>query len=154
MVCLGNICRSPVAEGILRAKARDRKLPIKTDSAGTSDYHIGEAPDERSRKNALKNGIDISDLRARQFSRNDFDHFDRIYVMDQSNYRDVLHIGKNHPQISKAKLILDEIFPGKSEAVPDPYFGGSEGFQLVFDLLDKACNKIITDLEKELSETS
>jgi protein-tyrosine phosphatase len=152
MVCLGNICRSPVAEGILRAKALERKLPVKTDSAGTSNYHIGEAPDKRSSGNALMNGIDISDLRARQFNRNDLDHFDRIYVMDQNNLQDVNSIGKNHPHLSKVKMILDEIYPGQSKPVPDPYFGGSEGFQLVYELLDKACEKIMIDLEKEISE--
>jgi protein-tyrosine phosphatase len=151
MVCLGNICRSPVAEGILRAKAVAKKLPVKTDSAGTSDYHIGESPDERSSENSKRNGIDISDLRARQFVRADLDKFDRIYVMDAGNLRDVKAIGKNHPHLHKVKMILEEINPGKAQPVPDPYFGGADGFQLVFDLLDKACEKIVSDLEKEIS---
>jgi protein-tyrosine phosphatase len=151
MVCLGNICRSPVAEGILRAKAKEKKLAIVTDSAGTSDYHLGESPDERSSANAKINGIDISDLRARQFEIKDLDLFDRIYVMDANNLKDVKSMAKNHPMLHKVKMILEEIAPGKSMPVPDPYFGGEEGFQLVFDLLNNACDKIIADLETNMN---
>lgn len=154
MVCLGNICRSPVAEGILREGIRKKNLPVLTDSAGTSHYHIGEAPDKRSSRNALENGIDISDLRARQFRKEDLDAFDRIYVMDSSNLSEVKKMAGNHPQLNKVKMILEEIHPGKSMPVPDPYFGGEEGFQQVFDLLQKACDKIIADLENEISKNN
>lgn len=150
MVCLGNICRSPVAEGILRAKAKEKNLALITDSAGTSDYHIGEAPDHRSSKNASKNGIDISDLRARQFKTEDLNEFDRIYVMDSSNYHEVKKMAGHHPQFHKVKMILEEIYPGQSKPVPDPYFGGEDGFQKVFNLLNDACEKIVSDLETEL----
>ncbi|MBL7899024.1 MAG: low molecular weight phosphotyrosine protein phosphatase [Crocinitomicaceae bacterium] len=144
MVCLGNICRSPIAEGILRHKIRDMKNKIViTDSAGTSDFHIGEAPDARMRKTAQKNGVDISDLRGRQFITSDFDAFDLIYAMDQSNLKNILRLARNENDRKKVKLILDEIYPNEGREVPDPYYGGDEGFQHVFDLLDEATDKII-----------
>lgn len=121
---------------------RDKK--INTDSAGTSAYHIGEAPDSRTCSNAKKHGVDISDLRARQFVPSDFDKFDLIYVMDQSNYENVVAQARNEHDKAKVKLILDELYPGQNREVPDPYFGGEEGFQHVYDLLDKATDKIIT----------
>lgn len=145
MVCLGNICRSPIAEGILRHKLQQMKIDhVKTDSAGTSNFHIGEAPDARMRKTAVKNGVDISDLKARQFVQKDFDEFDLIYAMDQSNYQNIVSLARNEDDVSKVKLILDEIFPGEKREVPDPYYGGEEGFQHVFDLLDDVTNQIIT----------
>jgi protein-tyrosine phosphatase len=144
MVCLGNICRSPIAEGILRHKLRElKKDEFRTDSAGTSDFHIGEAPDSRTRSNAKKNGVDISDLRARQFVASDFDEFDLIYAMDQSNYANIVRLARNNRDQSKVKLILDEAYPGENREVPDPYYGGDEGFQHVYDLLDEATDKII-----------
>lgn len=144
MVCLGNICRSPIAEGILRHKLRElKKDEFRTDSAGTSNFHIGEAPDLRTRKNAMQNGVDISDLKARQFVTSDFDEFDLIYAMDLSNYENILRFARNDADRAKVKLILEEAFPGESREVPDPYFGGDEGFQHVFNLLDEVTDKII-----------
>lgn len=144
MVCLGNICRSPIAEGILRHKLRVMKNEdVMTDSAGTSNFHVGEAPDVRMRMTAVKNGMDISDLRARQFVESDFDEFDLIYVMDISNKRDILSLARNDADRAKVKLILDETYPGENREVPDPYFGGDEGFQQVFDLLDDATDQLI-----------
>ncbi|MCB9222777.1 MAG: low molecular weight protein-tyrosine-phosphatase [Crocinitomicaceae bacterium] len=143
MVCLGNICRSPIAEGILRQKVKDQGLNIETDSAGTSSFHIGEAPDRRMRATAKQNGVDIDDLRARQFVPADFDRFDIIYAMDQSNYNNILSLAESEVEISKVKMILNEIQPGANQAVPDPYYGGDEGFQHVFDLLDEATDVII-----------
>ena len=147
MVCLGNICRSPLAEGILRSKVDPQKVEV--DSAATSNYHIGHAPDERSVAVAQKNDLDITYQRGRQFSPDDFDRFDRIYVMDMSNYRDVLTLAQSEEQRQKVSLILDEIFPGENVEVPDPYQGGPEGFHRVFEMLEEACEVIARKLESE-----
>jgi protein-tyrosine phosphatase len=147
MVCLGNICRSPLAEGILRKKIATHFLTdIEVDSAGTSAYHIGEHPDERSIANAQKHGVDISLLKARQFSVKDFDVFDMIYVMDSSNYNDVIARAQNASDRQKVNLILNELAPGSNRSVPDPYFGGKEGFEIVYRLLDDACEIIVQKL--------
>ena len=144
MVCLGNICRSPVAEGILRHKLRAMKeVEFQTDSAGTAAYHVGERADARMILTARKNGIDIDDLRARQFEEADFEKFDLIYVMDKSNLENVLALAKNEEDEKKVKLILNEIFPDEDREVPDPYYGGDQGFQDVFDMLDDATDQII-----------
>jgi protein-tyrosine phosphatase len=144
MVCLGNICRSPIAEGILRHKLRVMKNEdVQTDSAGTSNFHVGEQPDSRMRMTAVKNGMDISDLRARQFVQSDFDEFDLIYAMDNANKMDILKLARNDADRAKLKLILDEIYPGENREVPDPYYGGDEGFQQVFDMLDDATDQLI-----------
>lgn len=149
MVCLGNICRSPVAEGIMRSKLESYKLNIEVDSAGTSNYHIGENPDTRSTKNAIKNGIDISKLKARQFKSADFDLFDIIFVMDEQNKSDVLLLARNSNDHSKVKLILSEMPNATHTSVPDPYFGGESGFQLVFDLLNSACENVAHQLSQQ-----
>ncbi len=147
MVCLGNICRSPLAEGILRKKLELAKLSgIEVDSAGTIANHVGEHPDRRSAFNAQQHGIDISGHKGRQFAQDDFKMHDVIYVMDSSNYADVLLKAKNQREKDKVKMILNEIEPGKNASVPDPYFGGEEGFELVFKLLDKACDVIVEKL--------
>lgn len=148
MVCLGNICRSPLAEGILRDKTNKLGIPVFIDSAGTSNYHIGEHPDKRTVANALKNGVDVSKLKARQFKVSDFDQFDTIFVMDSSNYANVIELARNKKDIEKVELILNRIHPRSNMAVPDPYFGGEEGFQTVFDLLDTACDTIVVTLQK------
>lgn len=144
MVCLGNICRSPLAEGILRSKVDVNKVFV--DSAGTGSWHVGELPDPRSMDVAMKNGINISDQRGRQFSTRDFNEFDKIYVMDNSNKRDVIDLCSDPSMIPKVQLILDEIFPNENVDVPDPYYGGKSGFDDVFDLLDKACDEIVKKL--------
>lgn len=148
MVCLGNICRSPLAEGILRDKTNKLGIPVFIDSAGTSNYHTGEHPDKRTIANALKNGVDVSKLKARQFKVSDFDEFDTIFVMDSSNFTNVIELARNKNDIEKVELILNRIHPKSNMAVPDPYFGGEEGFQIVFDLLDKACDSIALSLKK------
>ena len=150
MVCLGNICRSPVAEGILRAKALHYNLPITVDSAGTSNYHIGQAPDERSAENATKRGVDISKLKGRQFVYKDFSDFDFIYVMDQSNYNNVMDIARTEIDRNKVEMILNVVQPKSNKAVPDPYYGGPEGFNTVFNLLEEACDKICLDFKAKL----
>jgi len=140
MVCLGNICRSPLAEGILRSKVPDDKVIV--DSAGTGSYHIGDPPDSRSIAVARKYSIDITHLRGRQFSTLDFEKFDLIYVMDESNYENVIHLARNEEDKAKVKFILDEVYPDQHYNVPDPYHGGSHHFESVFRMLDEACSSI------------
>ncbi|NNC69220.1 MAG: low molecular weight phosphotyrosine protein phosphatase [Flavobacteriaceae bacterium] len=147
MVCLGNICRSPLAEGILKSKINSPLVFI--DSAGTGGYHIGELPDSRSITVAKKNGLDITDQRCRKFSVNDFDDFDIIYVMDNSNRRDVLSMARNEGDSAKVKMILNEIFHNENVDVPDPYYGGEFGFDSVYDMLEKACDVIASKLDLE-----
>ncbi len=146
MVCLGNICRSPLAEGILRSKITH--LDILVDSAGTAAYHIGERPDFRSIEIANKYGIDLTSQRARQFSVNDFDEFDIIYAMDTSNYSNIISLARNAKDRDKVDLILNEINPRSFQSVPDPYYGGDNGFQNVYEMLDEACDIIVQNLEK------
>ena len=141
MVCLGNICRSPLAEGILKAKTNH--LDVVVDSAGTAAYHIGEKPDIRSIAIAKKYGIDLTDQRARQFCTNDFDDFDKIYAMDTSNYANIISLARNESDKNKVDLILNEVDPNSFQSVPDPYYGGDNGFQDVYDMLDEACDRIV-----------
>jgi len=143
MVCLGNICRSPLAEGILAEKAVKAGLSWFVDSAGTSDYHIGEPPHRLSQKVSLLNGIDISTQRCRQFVENDIIKFDKIYAMDSANYSDIKRLCGKNWQNDKVKLILEELYPGKNMEVPDPWYGGEDGFHQVFKLLNDACERII-----------
>lgn len=147
MVCLGNICRSPLAEEILKSKVDQSKVFV--DSAGTGDYHIDDAPDPRSVAIAKKNNLDITYQRGRQFQVEDFDKFDRIYVMDNQNFKDVISLARNDDDRAKVQLILDEIFPAENVDVPDPYFGGDHGFENVYQMLDEACEKIADQLKKE-----
>lgn len=145
-VCLGNICRSPLADGILRRKATEQNLNIEVDSAGTAAYHIGNPPDTRMIATAKSRGTDISFLSARQFQQADFDLFDLIYVMDQSNLQNVMRLARNQADKEKVKLMLNETFPNEDMEVPDPYYGGQAGFEHVYDLLDAATDKIIEKL--------
>ncbi|WP_413512483.1 low molecular weight protein-tyrosine-phosphatase [Myroides odoratus] len=145
LVCLGNICRSPLAEGILRAKLPQDDFLI--DSAGTGNWHIGELPDQRSIDIANKYGIDLTTQRARQFIKDDFTTFDHIYVMDQSNYTNVIQLAEKTEDIQKVHLLLDAIDPGKKTEVPDPYFGGADGFEQVYQLIDQACTLIAKKLK-------
>jgi len=144
MVCLGNICRSPLAEGILKAKVDVDKVQVE--SAGTGGWHIGELPDSRSIDIAKKHGLDITDQRGKKFSAYDFETYDYIFVMDNSNYRDVIRMAKNDSEKQKVRLILDEIFPGENVDVPDPYYDGDHGFENVYQMLDQACEKIVSHL--------
>lgn len=145
MVCLGNICRSPLAEGILQSKLGEDFLVA---SAGTGSWHVGRCPDKRSIAVAKKYGIDISTQRARQFKTGDFDEFDLIYVMDQSNYEDVLSLAEDDVQRSKVRLILEEYENGEEKNVPDPYFGGDDGFEEVYRLLDEVTTDITSKIFK------
>lgn len=138
MVCLGNICRSPLAEGIMRAKLFGQST-YEVDSAGTGGWHVGDPPDPRSVAIARENGLDISSQRGRQFKASDFDLFDHIFVMDNSNHSDVLRLARDDDDRQKVTLILDVLFPGENVDVPDPYYGGTDGFANVFNMLDEAC---------------
>jgi len=145
MVCLGNICRSPLAEGILAHKTKH--LNFEIDSAGTAAYHVGKLPDSRSIEIAEKYNIDLSQQRARQFSRADFDAFDIIYAMDTNNYAHLISLSSNETERKKVRMILNEINPNACESVPDPYYGGGDGFQKIYDMLDKVCDKIVQNIE-------
>lgn len=141
MVCLGNICRSPLAEGILRSKIFLKDVVV--DSAGTADYHVGNRPDKRSIGVAAKHNIDISSHSGKQFSVQDFDKFDLIYAMDNSNYRNIIALARNEEDNQKVFLILNEIFPDENLDVPDPYHGGAHDFETVYKMLDQACDAIV-----------
>jgi protein-tyrosine phosphatase len=147
MVCLGNICRSPMAEGILRQKIQTSGIRAKVDSAGTGPWHVGESPDRRAQQTARSHGIDISTLRGRQFVRKDFVNYDHIYVMDSSNYRDVLEMANTEEAKSKVEMIMNKAFPNQNLSVPDPYYGGENGFEETFKMIDLACDKIIEELK-------
>ncbi|WP_339701489.1 low molecular weight protein-tyrosine-phosphatase [uncultured Marixanthomonas sp.] len=140
MVCLGNICRSPLAEGLLKSKIDTSNIYVT--SAGTGHWHVGEQPDPRSIAVAKKNNLDITDQQGRQFKAEDFNEFDYIFVMDNSNKENVLKLAKTEEDKQKVQLILDEIFPGENVDVPDPYYGGNSGFDNVYDMIDQACEKI------------
>lgn len=149
MVCLGNICRSPMAEGILKNKLSEHKLSAQIDSAATSDYHIGQNPDDRAVANCKKHGVDISQLKGRQFTVDDFDEFDRIFVMDSSNYENVVALARNDKDSQKVELILNLSQPNTNMSVPDPYFGDEDGFENVYQLLDAACDILVRELKDE-----
>jgi protein-tyrosine phosphatase len=146
LVCLGNICRSPLAEGILRNKAELMDFNLSVDSAGTSDWHTGEPPDSRGITVAYENGIDISNLKARQFELSDFDKFDLILAMDKSNYTELLNLSRSSNDTKKIKLFMNMAYPGVNMDVPDPYYDGR--FHEVFELLDEASEKILENINK------
>ncbi len=145
-VCLGNICRSPLAEGIMLHMKDKMQLRLEIDSAGTSNYHVGEAPDKRTIANAKKNGVDLSYLRARQFTKNDFELFDVIAVMDRSNLSNVLALAENNSDKDKVRLFLDLVEDKKGIEVPDPYYGEEKDFEFVFQLVYNACEKLCLSL--------
>lgn len=146
MVCLGNICRSPMAEGILRSKLLASSKKAVVDSAGTADYHVGEIPDYRAIKTLREKSIDISGLAGRQFVESDFDEFDYIFAMDASNYKNIIALARNDKDRQKVSLIMNMVNPDHNQSVPDPYFGGVDGFEEVFDMLERASEKIIEKL--------
>ena len=146
LVCMGNICRSPMAEGILRHKALERRISVETDSAGTINNHVGESPDPRAQLCMRDQGIDISDLRARQISPSDFHRFDLLLAMDESNLKGLLRIAPDDGLARKARLMMD-FAPDRPHEVPDPYFGGAEGFEEVYRMLDEACENLLNGLQ-------
>lgn len=148
MVCLGNICRSPMADGLMRKKVTDNNLDVVVDSAGTGDWHVGHAPDSRMLETAKRNGVPIDELRGRQFKVADFDEFDRIIVMDKSNFKNVAKLARDEKDTQKIKMFLNLTHPGKDIEVPDPYFGGDEGFQDVFEMLDAGTDVLLKELKE------
>lgn len=148
MVCLGNICRSPLAEGILQHKAAERGLDWTVESAGTGSWHIGEPPDSRSIAVAKKHGLDITQQRARQFRPEDFETFDRIFVMDSSNFRDVMGMAQKEQHRKKVDLLLNLSHPKENRNVPDPYWN-DDGFEGVYQMIDAACEELLKKILKK-----
>jgi protein-tyrosine phosphatase len=146
MVCLGNICRSPLAEGIFRNKIITQRLNVSVDSAGTIDFHNGSHPDYRSIDIAKKNNIDISNLKARKVESSDFDNFDYVFVMDKNNFNDVIKIAKSNNAKAKVFLLTEFLFPNQKIEIPDPYYGSEKDFEVVYRLLDNSCEKLIEEL--------
>jgi protein-tyrosine phosphatase len=149
MVCLGNICRSPLADGLLLRKIQEQDLDIKVDSAGTANYHIGKAPDPRMIQTAAKHGTNLSFLRARQFTSKDFQNFDHILVMDESNYANVVKLARHAEDLKKVEYFLHYLYPNLKAAVPDPYYGTLKDFEEVYQLVDKATDALIQKLIHE-----
>ncbi len=143
MVCLGNICRSPLAEGIMQQRIEENQLNWVVDSAGTNGYHVGERPHRLSQKVALQKGIDISGQRARSFKAEDFKKFDLIYAMAGDVIDEMHWIAGSSFDESKAILLMNELYPGKNKDVPDPWYGPEPGYHEVFDMIDKACDAIV-----------
>lgn len=142
MVCLGNICRSPMAEGIMRDKINEYGLNAQVDSCGTADYHVGDSPDHRAQKTLKQHKSDISMLRGRQFQISDFDSFDLIFTMDDNNYGNIMALARNEEDEKKVEMIMNKAYPNENIPVPDPYYGGINGFEEVYQMLTLACDKI------------
>ncbi len=141
-VCLGNICRSPMAEGILKKIYADKKLNGKVESAGFESFHINEPPDPRAVSVAASHGIDISKKQARLFRKIDFDQFDHIYVMDTQNMNDVKDLARNESDLQKIEYLMNVLDQGANKVIPDPYLSGIEDCEKVFELMEQACKKI------------
>jgi protein-tyrosine phosphatase len=150
MVCLGNICRSPLAEGILQDKAFKAGLSWSVESAGTNSYHIGDAPHHLSQKVAKINGLDISTQRARRFTAEDFETYDKIYALANDVLSDIKKIAKDKFVPAKVDLLLNELYPEKNMDVPDPWYGPEPGYHQVYDLIDKVCDTIIEKYSSSL----
>ena len=155
MVCLGNICRSPIAEGVMKKKLLDLNIDGIVDSAGTGSWHVGEKPDYRAFKTAQKNGVDISSQRARQITKKDFKKFDLIYVMDREVYDHVTRLaGINSVESRKVDFLMNVLEPESDRPVPDPYYGGDNGFDIVYEMIHEACEKIAENILKAQKESS
>jgi len=148
MVCLGNICRSPLAEGIMKRKVAEKGLDWTVDSRGTGGWHEGELPDSRSVKVAQKHGIDITDQRGEKLRPPDMENFDVIFAMDRSNFHDISDMAQTEEERQKVFMILNESYPGEDRSVPDPYYGAGDGFLRVYNMLDEACDAAIERLTK------
>ncbi len=144
MVCLGNICRSPLAEGVMRKLAQEKGLDIEVDSCGTEAYHVDEHPDPRSILTAKKHGIDISNLKGRVFTSNDFKSFDRIFVMDTQNYKDIVGKAPTRDDIDKVQLMMSQLYPNEKINVPDPYYRDLDAFEEVYQMLYSACELFLS----------
>lgn len=154
MVCLGNICRSPVAEGVMKHQLKSAGIEAIIDSAGTGSWISGEAPDKRSVANASKHGIDITSLRARQITVSDFETFDHIFVMDKSNFKNVNDLCENPLYRKKIKLLLSALNNPSITEVPDPYYGSDEGFETTFQLIEQGCAAIIQTIQQTKNATT
>lgn len=154
MVCLGNICRSPLAEGILQDKAFKAGLTWSIESAGTNNYHTGEPPHHLSQKVARVNGIDISHQRARRFSANDFATYDKIYALAGDVLDEIKRIAKDKFDPAKVGLLMNEIHPGKNIDVPDPWYGPEPGYHEVYTMLDRVCDTIISKYGVSIPEAN
>ena len=143
MVCLGNICRSPLAEGILQQECKEAGLNWKIDSAGTNGFHNGEAPHFLSQKVASMNGVNISGQQSRQFIQEDFKRFDKIYAMALDIQEEIKEIGKDQFISSKVDLLMNEVYPGQNKEVPDPFYGAEDGYHRVYEMIEIACDAII-----------
>jgi len=148
MVCLGNICRSPIAEGVLRHKIKEKGLNWTVESAGTEHYHIGEPPHQFSQKVCLAHGIDISDLRAAKFTGDDFDHYDIIYAMAEDVYLEIEQIGDKGADMHKVRYFLNELYENSNQSVPDPYGHPEKEFTLVYNMINETCDAIIAHYNK------
>ena len=146
MVCLGNICRSPMAEGIIREEFRKKGIEVQVDSAGTAAYHVGEGADSRAQVELAKHNIDISDERAQKFVPKFFDEYDMIFAMDQQNYADILAQVRTEEDRNKVDMLMNLVEKGKNISIPDPYYGGDEGFTRVYEMIKMAGEKLV---EKE-----
>ena len=142
-VCTGNICRSPLAEGILREKLKKIKVPAEVDSCGFESFHAGDPPDSRAQAVAGKRGIDLSSFRARLFSVSDFDEFDYIYAMDSSHYQKIMRLARNDADRSKVDYMLNMLYPGENMDVQDPWYHGMKAFEDVYVQLDQACDRVV-----------
>lgn len=159
MVCLGNICRSPIAEGVLKHKFQQKNIEAIVDSAATGSWHVGEQPDYRAYSVSKKNGIDISQQKGRQIDKKDFDKYDRIFVMDREIRDNVMKVARNNEDKRKVDYLMNVLDKDSNRPVPDPYFGGQEGFENVFAMIDEACEKICEmivsgELNKQQSDKS
>lgn len=148
MVCLGNICRSPMAEGLMRLKIEKYNLDAEVDSAGFEPYHVNDKPDYRACEVMLNHGINITNQHARLFKTTDFDKFDRIYVMDSGNYRDVIRTARKDSDKMKVDYILNTIQKNANLPVPDPYYGNKSNFEDTFELLNKATEAIAIEIKR------
>jgi protein-tyrosine phosphatase len=153
MVCLGNICRSPLAEGVLQHKAKEAGLDWVVESAGTNNYHIGEAPHSLSQKVAKLNGIDICNQKARRFVKEDFDRYDKIYAMADDVLEDIRLIAKEKYNPAKIDLFLNELHPGKDKSVPDPWYGTEPGFHEVYGLIAETADRIVQTAVRKTKST-
>lgn len=154
MVCLGNICRSPLAEGILQQKAAAAGLDWQVDSAGTNGFHVGEAPHPLSQKVARLNGVDISKQRARRFTAADFQRYDLIYAMAGDVLDDMRRIAGRGFDSTRVQLLLNELHPGQDQDVPDPYYGAEPGYHEVYKMIDEAADKIVAKYGVASSNTN
>ena len=145
-VCLGNICRSPLAEGIFNYKVKQLGLFVEADSAGFESFHRGDPADPRSVAVAKAHGIDLNGHTARMFTVRDFDNYDRIYVMDRNNYNDVMGVARDDEDEQKVDYMMNLVYPGENRPVPDPLYGGKEGFEKVFQMLDAACDVLVKEI--------